>query len=110
VGGRERGGELRDIEPPTGLKRLKGPLVVLQAPAVLVVVGRPAPLPWSSSSPSFPLLSGSCWLFQLPFCPACGLTLTEVLESWRAWEVWRERNPDNNGPNGFGFAPIYPDM
>jgi hypothetical protein len=38
-------------------------------------------------------------------CPACGLTLAEVLESWSAWEVWRERNPGNNGPNGFGFAP-----
>jgi hypothetical protein len=38
-------------------------------------------------------------------CPACGLTLTEVLASWNAWEVWRERNPDNNGPNGFGFTP-----
>ena len=38
-------------------------------------------------------------------CPACGLTLTEVLESWRAWEVWRARNPGNNGTNGFGFAP-----
>ena len=38
-------------------------------------------------------------------CPACGLTLPQVLESWNAWEVWRARNPGNNGPNGFGFAP-----
>jgi hypothetical protein len=38
-------------------------------------------------------------------CPACGLTLTEALASWTEWEVWRERNPGNNGPNGFGFAP-----
>jgi hypothetical protein len=38
-------------------------------------------------------------------CPACGLTLQQVLASWDAWEHWRARNPDNNGPNGFGFAP-----
>jgi hypothetical protein len=41
-------------------------------------------------------------------CPACGLTLQHRYShrgmhgntDWRA-----SRNPDNNGPNGFGFAP-----
>jgi hypothetical protein len=28
-----------------------------------------------------------------------------TLASWSEWEIWRERNPGNNGPNGFGFAP-----
>jgi hypothetical protein len=42
-GGGERGGELRDLEPPTGLRRLKGPLVVLQ---LLCELQCPAPLPW----------------------------------------------------------------
>jgi hypothetical protein len=32
-------------------------------------------------------------------CPACGLTLPQVLESWSAWGHWRARNPGNNaGP------------
>jgi hypothetical protein len=41
-------------------------------------------------------------------CPACGLTLPQVLASWHAamGALWRARNPGgNNGPNGFGFAP-----
>jgi hypothetical protein len=59
------GGRLRDREPPTGLGVLNAP-VVLQ---LLCELQCPAPLPWWSSSPSFPLLSGSCWLFQLPLPP-----------------------------------------
>jgi hypothetical protein len=39
---------------------------------------------------------------QQHLCPACGLALPQVLESWSAWGRWRARNPGNNGPNGFG--------
>jgi hypothetical protein len=38
-------------------------------------------------------------------CPACGLTVPQVLASWSTWGHWRTRHPGNNGPNGFGFAP-----
>jgi hypothetical protein len=61
---------------------------------------------WDRSATTQPRPHRPNFQVQHLLCPTCGPTLTEVLASWSAWEVWRERNPDNNGPNGCLILPL----